>query len=414
MPRTDWRWGAIVLLTIACNQPAVKPLRKAAAPEPQTSATVVTIRTTFQPENKSTTSTIVIGEDAARATDEIGTWRLFDFKQNRVAFVDDFAKTYRYETLQALMQRRSVAAEQPIGEKVPHAQYAETTVRRPVLGVEATQTIVKLGGYQRELWFGTHPLIPDQLFALMLASRTPTADAAMAKKVDEALLAARGFPLLEHAELPFAKTKIVIDRDVVSVARRNVPVAVLHIPRDYRQLKPLPPAVVVRPRPVIEAPAPVPVTTTTPPTTTETTTAPPLPPTATVPPTTTATATDTTATTTSTTSTTTTTAPKQEAAAEKKPVVKKAAVKKPAAKKAVVKKAVAKKPPVTKAKPPATKKKTATKATTKAPATKKKAPVAKPKAKAPASRPPAFSSRPHDQRTPGAGSQSFATGRRAL
>lgn len=247
------------------------------------------------------------------------------------------------------MQRRAVAAEQPVGENVPRAEYAVTGVRRPVLGVEATQAVVKLGGYQRQLWFAEHPLIPERLFALMQASRTPTADAAMAKDVDEALLALRGFPLLEHAEVPYANTKIVIDRDVVSVVRRNVDKSLLQIPGDYRQLKPLPPGPVVRPRRVVEPPAPAPVTT-----------APPA--TSTVP-------TETAATTTvipPVTETTTSTEPKP---AEVKPEQKK---------------------PPAKPKPPATRKKPAT-TKAKAPATKKKAPAVKPKAKAPASRHPASS-----------------------
>ena len=250
----SWRFAhlASLIAILSCNKPSTQPLKRLVTPGgPQVQATVVTIRTTLQPENKTTTSTIVIGDDAARATEEIGTWRLFDFKQSRVAFVDDFAKTYRYESLQSLVQRRDAANSAELNEKLPRAEYSVTGAQRPVLGVPATQSLVKLGAYERELWFGTHPLIPEQLFALMHASETPSVDAPIAKKPDEALLAARGFPLLDHAELPYAQTKIVVDRDVVEVGRRNVAESLLQIPESYKQLRPRPPVEVTKPKPVV-------------------------------------------------------------------------------------------------------------------------------------------------------------------
>jgi hypothetical protein len=240
---------ASLIAILSCNKPTTQPLKRPVTPGgPQVQATVVTIRTTLQPENKTTTSTIVIGDDVARATEEIGTWRLFDFKQNRVAFVDDFAKTYRYESLQSLVQRRDAANSAELNDKLPRAEYSLTGAQRPILGVPATQSLVKLGAYQRELWFGTHPMIPEQLFALMHASETPSVDAPIAKKPDEALLAARGFPLLDHAELPYAQTKIVVDRDVVDIGRRNVAASLLQIPENYKELKPRPAVVVTKPK----------------------------------------------------------------------------------------------------------------------------------------------------------------------
>ncbi|HEX9164222.1 MAG TPA: hypothetical protein VF980_21145, partial [Thermoanaerobaculia bacterium] len=106
MPRTKLWWRvAIVLLALACKQP-VQQLRKAAG-APQVPATVVTIRTTIQPGNKTVTSTIAITTDLARGVQEVGTWRLFDLNANRVAFVDDFAKTFRWESLESLASDRA-------------------------------------------------------------------------------------------------------------------------------------------------------------------------------------------------------------------------------------------------------------------------------------------------------------------
>ena len=216
---------ALLLIAVACNQPAreAKKLVKAAVPVPQMHATVVTIHTTMQPGNQSTTSTIVIGPDVARDANEIGTWRLFDVKNARVAFVNDGEKTFRWESLQSLQQRRAAAPLRAGG--APRPQFALTPVTRPILDVPATQAVVKLGAYQREVWFGSHPLIPAALFPLIEASSGSN---------DSVTAATHGFPLAEHAEVPYGKTKLVIDRQVVSVERKNVPQALLQIPSTYK------------------------------------------------------------------------------------------------------------------------------------------------------------------------------------
>ena len=231
----------VLLLAVACNHPVrdAKKLIRRPPEGPQIAATVVTIRTTVQPGNQSSTSTIVIGSDLARDAGEIGTWRLFDLKNNRIAFVDDGAKTFRWESIDGLGQRR--ALQRTAGE--PEPQFALTSVRRPILGVTAEQAIVKLGAYQREVWLGSHPLIPANLFALMIAS-----DGAR----EHAVPGAHGFPLAEHAEVPYGKSKLVVDRQVVSVARKNVPEALLVIPPAYRQL----PATAPVARPLVAASRP--------------------------------------------------------------------------------------------------------------------------------------------------------------
>lgn len=275
--RTGWRCTVVVaVLAVACDKPVQelkKVVRAARRTGPQILATVVTVRTTLQPANKATTTTVVIADDLARATEEAGEWRLFDLKENRVAFVNDFAKTYRYESLQAMRDRHDDASSDELSPKTPRVEYAVTNIHRDILGVPATQSIVKLGGYRREIWFGSHPLIPPQLFALMQASRAPGPDAPVSKRLDDALLTMTGFPLADHAELPYAKTKIVVDRNVVSIEQKNVAATMLDIPETYREAKSGPrPA--PRPKPV----APLPVATST-----ATTAATATVPTATVP-----------------------------------------------------------------------------------------------------------------------------------
>lgn len=229
---------AVLLIAVACNQPVTRPKKAVAAASagPQVRATVVTIRNALQPGDSITTTTLVIGSDVARQANEIAAWRLFDVKNERVAFVDDIAKTYRWESLDSLEQHHAEAGTRAVADGIPRAQYVLTPVRRLMLGVPATQAHVTVGGYHRELWIGEHPLIPPALFALMQASEEPGSGAPMTAQANAGLLSARGFPLLDHTEVPYGKSKFVVDRAVVKIERKNVPEALLRIPADYRDI----------------------------------------------------------------------------------------------------------------------------------------------------------------------------------
>lgn len=202
-------------LGFGCQPPARTTSGTTAVP--QVRATVITIRTIVQPSNETSVHTIVIGKEVARSTNEVQRWRLFDFKKNRVLFLDDVDRTYRRETVQSLIARHP---EKPRAELVP------TPERRSILGVTAVKTLIQIGGYQRELWIGEHPAIPPQLFAMMEASEGRPS----------LLTAVRGFPLADHSELPYGTEKFVADRAVVSVVSRDVPASILQIPRGYRDV----------------------------------------------------------------------------------------------------------------------------------------------------------------------------------
>lgn len=217
---------ATLLIAVACNREVreAKKLVRAAVQVPQTQATVVTIRTSTQPGNKTTISTVVIGSDVARDATEVVTWRLFDLQNERVGFVNDAAKTVRWATLQDLEAQHPAAAD----DGAPHARLQPTRMQRPLLGVPAALGVVKLGGYERQVWIGSHPLIPAMLFPLMDASDGSR---------EHVLTGVRGFPLADHSEVTAGKTKFVVDRQVVSVERKNVPAALLQIPSDYKEIK---------------------------------------------------------------------------------------------------------------------------------------------------------------------------------
>ena len=231
---------AALLLCVACNQAPPKPKPQSsqqAAGGPQVRATVVTIQTTLQPSMKSYAHTLVIANGRARSGDEVDGWRLFDLKKNSVTFVDDVAKTYRTESLQSLIAKRRAALALPQSETLPRVQWSTTNAHRAIQGVEATQSVMKLGAYERQLWIGTHPSIPPELFAMMQASSPLTTSiAGITRAADDALLNVKGFPLADHAELPYGKTKMVVDKQVIRVEQRDVPAAWLNVRGDYKDV----------------------------------------------------------------------------------------------------------------------------------------------------------------------------------
>lgn len=205
----------------------------------QIQATVITIRTITEPPRRETTSTITIAGDVVRLSDELDEWRLFDVRANRVTFVNDVDRSFRTESLQSLLaERRKVLARDP-GPQIPEARFAATGARRKILGVDAAQAFIRSGSYARELWIGSHPVIPERLFALMHISRIPTSSiAGMARQADEALSSVRGFPLVDRSEVPLGGETLIVERTVVKIEKKLVPTSYLKVPVGYSEIKP--------------------------------------------------------------------------------------------------------------------------------------------------------------------------------
>jgi hypothetical protein len=235
----------VVAVCISCKQaPPPKQARPASA-GPQVAATVVTIRTNVEPGKKTHTHALVVIGDRARSTGELDTWRLFDTEKDTVTFVDDVAKTYRVEKLQDEVKQRRSALAASLPPHYPRLQLRRTGTKKPLQGVNAEQSVIEGKGYRRELWLAEHPSIPRRLFAMMHASERPSSPLApMMRPVDEALLSTRGYPLVDRAEITYGNQKMVVDRTVVSIEKKQVAETALTIPRDYKDLtpKPAPPA----------------------------------------------------------------------------------------------------------------------------------------------------------------------------
>jgi hypothetical protein len=230
----------VIALGISCKEQApAKPGAPAAGP--RITATVVTIRTTLEPAKKTHTHTLVILGDRARSTAEQETWRLFDTKADTITFVDDLAKTFRVEKLQDAMKQRRAALAASLPPHYPRMHVRRTGTKKQLQGVTAEQLAVKSSGYERELWMAEHPSIPRGLFAMMHASERPSSPLApMMRAVDEALLTARGFPLVDRSEITYGNQKVIVERTVIAVEKKELAQTLLEVPRDYKDLTPKP------------------------------------------------------------------------------------------------------------------------------------------------------------------------------
>ena len=230
------RQGLIALLFLISCEPAPPP-RKVVATAPRMRAIVVTIETTIQPGNKTTSHTLVIAGGRARNSNELDSWRLFDVTNDRVTFVNDVARTFRTASRAQLEKELRDALAGPLPDSLPRAQIAASKATKTLQGVAAAQSVVKLGGYTRELWIGKHPLIPPRLYAMMIASEPPSSPyVPVMKSVDEALMKVEGFPLAEHSELTYGNKKMTVDKQVTSIVLQDVPVGLLNVRGDYRDV----------------------------------------------------------------------------------------------------------------------------------------------------------------------------------
>jgi len=226
----------LILLLAACSPPSRPPAQSST--EPKIRATVVTIQTTIQPSKKIYTHTILIANDLARSGDEVDEWRLFDFAHERVTFVDDLTKTYRIAPFADVVASHKAAIAQSAADGMPRAQFTVTGAQKTLQGLVAKQSIIRLGAYQRELWIASHPLIPPGLFAMLQASEPVSSPfAGITRAVDDALLDIQGFPLADHAELPYENQKLVVDKSVVKIEQRDVLASWLKVRPDYREVR---------------------------------------------------------------------------------------------------------------------------------------------------------------------------------
>ena len=196
---------------------------------PQVRATVINLRTTITPSNKVFTHSVVIANGKARSVEELDRWRLFDLATGSVVYVDDLSKSYKIESLTTLIDARA-------GAESDGSKLTSTGARKVVNGVDSSQYVLTRGAYRRELWLATIPNVPSQLFAMMQASRRPVGAEDQRRWTEGPLAKVRGYPMNDHAQLPYGVLSMSVDRTVTSVEQKDVPAALLLLPAGYRDV----------------------------------------------------------------------------------------------------------------------------------------------------------------------------------
>lgn len=227
---------AVALLLAGCERPAVTP---DTGGEPVIRATVVTIRTTFQPEKEVVEHEIVIAGNRVRSTAERDVWRLIDTADETVTYIDEIARTVRMQPIAASRKERREATAGSLPSWYPQVALKHEETTRPILGTTARLARIEAGGYRRELWFGRPRTIPPRLFAMLVATEPASSPLApMMREAEEALLEVEDFPLLDRTELRIGEQRKTIHRAVVSIASRDVPLSLVTRPRGFTDLTP--------------------------------------------------------------------------------------------------------------------------------------------------------------------------------
>ncbi|HUO83707.1 MAG TPA: hypothetical protein VM534_01210 [Thermoanaerobaculia bacterium] len=196
-------------------------------------ALVLTIRTTIAGDDRNTTHRLLVHEDRVRATNELDRWRLFDFRQRTVTTVDDIARTWRVTSFDTLMAKRRalVSASRP---QLPAAEIRPLPGPREIAGISASGYEIRLGGYRRELWLSSDPLIHPDFFPVMVAAEAADPDgAAVMREVDPVLRRLRGFPLLDRSEMRIDNELLTIERRLIRRGKTDVPLRWFAIPSGY-------------------------------------------------------------------------------------------------------------------------------------------------------------------------------------
>ena len=179
----------------------------------------------------------------ARIGNELDRWRLIDFQNNTVTFVDDVAKTYRTESLASLLRQKRAVIRRDLPEFVPAAEFFETDVERTFGEYPARLYAVRMGGYQRNVWMSTALEVPPQLFPLIIASEPLTTPYSPAMEdVFEGLLKLKGFPVIDRSDMVYRGEPRVIEKKLERVEERDLPASWFQLPQDYADLTPKAPA----------------------------------------------------------------------------------------------------------------------------------------------------------------------------
>ena len=135
----------LIAVCLSCKPAQQQQPAKPTAAGPQIRATVVSIRTTVEPDKKTYQHTLVIAGNRARNTGEHDVWRLYDLKADTVTFVDDVAKTIRTEPLRELVGKRRTTNATALPAHFRPVLIARGGQEKPLHGATAHQVVIGSG-----------------------------------------------------------------------------------------------------------------------------------------------------------------------------------------------------------------------------------------------------------------------------
>lgn len=224
----------MVLFTVTCSKRAAQPGSEPVAPGQRVEADVVTIREVLPEEKKAFIWLIPHAGGKVRLGNEADRWRLIDLEAGTVTFVDEPTRSYKTETIAALREARRRAIMRPLPPPFRPMSYVHTEDAAVIAGRRAVKHVVTGGGYHRELWLSSDPVIHPDLYTAIVASDTVSEPfAGLMREVTPELMKQQGFPLRDESELSYGEKKMHVIRTVTEIGRRSVPASWFSIPEDY-------------------------------------------------------------------------------------------------------------------------------------------------------------------------------------
>lgn len=231
---------ALAAIVSGCNDaPATAPSSAPSRTGPTVEARVLTIRESHHPPTRAFLSPIVVWGSKVRIGTDLENWRLFDLEAQTVTWVDEIAGTYRTVSAEDLLNRRQRQLRAAVPGGIPLLEGGPTGRAFEVEGIGAEQWLVKLGGYEREIWLTKEPLVGKGFFRMWLASEPINeAYAGVLRNVEGALMRQDGFPVYERSAFVWEGGAMVSRRRLVSITTRQVSASLFEIPADFRNVTP--------------------------------------------------------------------------------------------------------------------------------------------------------------------------------
>ena len=220
-----------ILLGCGAKSPAARP---AATPGQRVTADVVVVREVLPSEKKAFVFLIAHSQGKVRLGNEVDQWRLIDLNASTVTFIDESTKSFRIQSLGAVKAARRSAVLRPLPPPFKPYSLVRTGETTTIAKRGAVRHVIEGGGYRREVWLSTAPVLHSELFPAMLASDTISEPfAGLMREATPRLMAQQGFPLRDESELAYGDKKLHVIRTVTEIGQRKVPASWFTVPTDY-------------------------------------------------------------------------------------------------------------------------------------------------------------------------------------